>query len=93
MDRHRRRLPQGAAGTARSFEYTALIGGAAAGYWIWDEVPDRWVVAGALVIIGSGLFVVYRELGAALTSRYLRAFSAAALKGWRRPLTERNPES
>ncbi len=44
------------------FEYTALIGGAIAGYLIWDEVPDRWVVGGALIIIASGLFVVYREI-------------------------------
>lgn len=42
-------------------EYLALVGGAVAGYLIWDEVPDRWVVAGALVIIASGIFVVYRE--------------------------------
>jgi len=59
------------------FEYTALIGGAIAGYYIWHEVPDRWVVTGALVIIVSGLFVVYRELGSALSNRYLRVFTAA----------------
>ena len=45
------------------FEYTALIGGAIAGYLIWDEVPDRWVVIGAATIIASGLYVVYREIG------------------------------
>ena len=45
------------------FEYTALIGGAVAGYLIWDEVPDRWVLLGASIIIGSGLYVVYREIG------------------------------
>ena len=44
------------------FEYTALIGGAIAGYLIWDEVPDRWVIMGAIVIIASGLFIVYREI-------------------------------
>jgi drug/metabolite transporter (DMT)-like permease len=59
------------------FEYTALIGGAIAGYLIWDEVPDRWVVAGALVIIGSGLFVVYREVGTTISIRYLRAITAS----------------
>ena len=59
------------------FEYTALIGGAIAGYYIWHEVPDRWVVTGALVIIGSGLFVVYRELSGALSNRYLRVLTAA----------------
>jgi len=45
------------------FEYTALIGGAIAGYLIWDEVPDRWVIAGGVTIIASGLYVVYREIG------------------------------
>ena len=59
------------------FEYTALIGGAISGYLIWDEVPDRWVVAGALVIIGSGLFVVYREVGSASSIRYLRTITAS----------------
>jgi drug/metabolite transporter (DMT)-like permease len=65
------------------FEYTALIGGALAGYLIWDEVPDRWVSVGAAVIIASGLFVVYREIGSVLSNRYLRVFtssSAAALR-------------
>lgn len=41
-------------------EYTALVGGAVAGYLIWDEVPDAWVITGATIIIVSGLFVVYR---------------------------------
>ena len=60
------------------FEYTALVGGAIAGYLIWDEVPDRWVVVGATIIIASGLFVVYREVGNALSTRYLRALTAGA---------------
>jgi drug/metabolite transporter (DMT)-like permease len=45
------------------FEYSALIGGALAGYLIWGEVPDRWVLVGASIIITSGLYVVYREVG------------------------------
>jgi drug/metabolite transporter (DMT)-like permease len=45
------------------FEYTALIGGAIAGYLLWGEVPDRWVVAGGATIMASGLYVVYREIG------------------------------
>ncbi len=45
------------------FEYVALIGGAIAGYLIWDEVPDKWVIVGATTIIASGLYVVYREIG------------------------------
>jgi len=42
-------------------EYTALIGGAIAGYVFWDEIPDVWVAVGALFIVASGLFVVYRN--------------------------------
>jgi drug/metabolite transporter (DMT)-like permease len=44
-------------------EYTTLVGGALAGYLFWDEVPDAWLVAGASIIIASGIFVVYREFG------------------------------
>lgn len=68
------------------FEYTALIGGAAAGYLIWDEVPDRWVAVGATVIIASGLFVVYREIGGVLSNRYLRAFTASGAAALKRRL-------
>jgi drug/metabolite transporter (DMT)-like permease len=58
------------------FEYTALIGAAIAGYIIWDEIPDRWVIVGALVIIGSGLFIVFREVGGLTTNRYLRVLTS-----------------
>ena len=59
------------------FEYTALIGGAIAGYLIWAEVPDRWVVTGAAVIVASGLYIVYREVGPGASIRYLRAITAS----------------
>ena len=58
------------------FEYTALIGGGIAGYWIWGEVPDRWDIGGAAIIMASGLVVVYREIGDVVSSRYLRASTA-----------------
>ena len=58
------------------FEYTALIGAAIAGYLIWDEIPDQWVVLGGATIIASGIYIVYREIGKVMTNRYLRAFTA-----------------
>ncbi len=58
------------------FEYTALIGAAIAGYYIWGEVPDKWVITGGTIIISSGLFIVYREVGSVMTGRYLRTFTA-----------------
>ena len=75
------------------FEYTALIGGAVAGYLIWDEVPDKFVVAGGAVIIASGLYVVYREVGGNVVSaRYLRAFTAGTAAAIARRLS-RNTDS
>ena len=42
-------------------EYTALVLGAVAGFLIWGEVPDKWVIGGAIIIVSSGIFVVYRS--------------------------------
>ena len=74
------------------FEYTALIGAAVAGYLIWDEVPDAWVVAGGLVIIGSGLFIVHREIGNVMSTRYLRVATASATAALARRFRKQNQE-
>jgi drug/metabolite transporter (DMT)-like permease len=61
------------------FEYVALIGAAIAGYLIWDEIPDRYVVLGAFIIICSGIFVAYREMDQTSSTRYLRGFRTAGI--------------
>lgn len=43
------------------FQYTQMIWGVLFGYGVWGDVPDLWLVAGAAVVIGSGLYVVRRE--------------------------------
>ncbi len=43
------------------FRYTGIIWSAFFGFLIWGHVPDRWIVVGALVVIGSGLYIVWRE--------------------------------
>jgi len=72
------------------FEYTALIGAATAGYLIWDEVPDIWVITGGLVIIASGLFIVYREIGNVMSTRYLRVATASAAAALARRFRKRS---
>ena len=72
------------------FEYTALIGAAAAGYLIWGEVPDIWVITGGLVIIASGLFIVYREIGNVMSTRYLRVATASAAAALARRFRKRS---
>jgi drug/metabolite transporter (DMT)-like permease len=66
------------------FEYTALIGAAVAGYLLWGEVPDRWVIAGGSIIIASGIYIVYREVGGQAVGRYLRSFTSSASVSVRR---------
>jgi hypothetical protein len=39
-------------------------------------VPDRWVIVGGGIIIASGIYIVYREIGNVMTNRYLRVFTA-----------------
>jgi len=43
------------------FEYTALIWSAIIGYLVWNDIPDLYAIAGATLIIGSGIYVIHRE--------------------------------
>ncbi len=43
------------------FDYTALIWGITFDALIWNTVPDRMMLVGAIIIIGSGLYLIRRE--------------------------------
>ncbi len=43
------------------FEYTALPWGVLLGFLIWGDVPDLTTVIGTVLVVGSGLYVLYRE--------------------------------
>lgn len=43
------------------FDYTALLWATILGWLLWNEVPDSVTYLGASIIIGSGLFIVWRE--------------------------------
>jgi drug/metabolite transporter (DMT)-like permease len=43
------------------FEYTAIIWSAAAGYFVWNEVPTSATWIGAAIIAASGLYIFVRE--------------------------------
>jgi drug/metabolite transporter (DMT)-like permease len=38
-----------------------LVGTVIIGYFAFAEFPDRWTWIGTAVIIGSGLYIFYRE--------------------------------
>jgi drug/metabolite transporter (DMT)-like permease len=43
------------------FMYTQLVWGIAAGYVVFDQLPNAWTLAGAAIVIGSGLYIFNRE--------------------------------
>ena len=43
------------------FDYAAMVWAVALGYFIFAEVPEKMVLAGAGVVIVSGLYIVWRE--------------------------------
>jgi drug/metabolite transporter (DMT)-like permease len=42
-----------------TFEYTGLIWATSWGFLIWGEVPDLYMVAGAALIVGAGLYMLF----------------------------------
>ncbi len=51
----------GPAAVIGPFNYSAILWATLFGYLIWGDLPDRWVILGAAVVIASGLFIVFRE--------------------------------
>lgn len=43
------------------YKYMSLIWAALLGYAMWGDVPDRWLVVGAALVVGSGLYIMHRE--------------------------------
>jgi drug/metabolite transporter (DMT)-like permease len=47
--------------TIAPFEYVSLILSLGIGYGIFGDVPTRQMLAGALIVVGAGLFIIWRE--------------------------------
>jgi drug/metabolite transporter (DMT)-like permease len=43
------------------FSYTQLLWVSILGFLIFGELPDVWTIAGASIIVGSGLYTAHRE--------------------------------
>ncbi len=41
--------------------YTALVWNTINGYLVFGDLPDRWTLIGAAILIATGLYVLYRE--------------------------------
>jgi drug/metabolite transporter (DMT)-like permease len=52
---------QAPASVLAPFSYSQLVWSGLLGYGIFGNVPDRWTLAGATVVIASGLYTAHRE--------------------------------
>lgn len=53
------------------YPYVQLVWAVALGYLVFGDVPDRYTIIGAAIIVGSGLYILHRE-------RQLRLATTAA---------------
>jgi drug/metabolite transporter (DMT)-like permease len=53
----------GQAAVVAPFEYTALAWGVGLDWVLWQTFPDAYTWVGAVIIVGSGLYLVRRERG------------------------------
>jgi drug/metabolite transporter (DMT)-like permease len=51
----------GEASAIAPFEYSALAWGLAIDWLVWHTLPDRWMLAGAAIIVASGVYLVRHE--------------------------------
>lgn len=51
----------GDVGVIVPFRYSILIYAIIAGVVFFDEIPDAMTIIGTLIIVGTGIFTIYRE--------------------------------
>lgn len=47
--------------TVAPFRYAALLWAVILGYLVFDDLPDLWTVVGSIIVVGSGLYAIFRE--------------------------------
>jgi drug/metabolite transporter (DMT)-like permease len=50
-----------AASVVAPFEYTALLWGISLDWLLWQVLPQQRMFTGAAIVVGSGLYLIYRE--------------------------------
>jgi drug/metabolite transporter (DMT)-like permease len=51
------------ASNVSQYHYTQLVTGALVSYLVWRELPTVWMVVGAVLIVGSGLYIAVTARG------------------------------
>lgn len=54
-------LESAPAAILQPFQYSVLVWAAILGVVVFGDIPDTWTIAGALIVVASGIYTVYRE--------------------------------
>jgi drug/metabolite transporter (DMT)-like permease len=71
------------AATVASFDYTSMLWGLAFGYIFFAEIPSDSVVLGGAIVVGAGIFIIFRERSLGLQPAQTAAQGDAAAAGVR----------
>ena len=47
--------------TVIPMQYSQIIWGTIIGYLFFAEIPDKWTIVGAIIIVFSGIYLIYNE--------------------------------
>ena len=64
------------------YPYLQMVWMTFSGYVVFDQFPDRWTLAGAAIIVASGLYIVHREHRLRVKSR--AAHRTARPRSWQK---------
>lgn len=64
------------ASTVAPFEYTSLILGIAVGYFVFGDLPTIYTLVGGAIVIGAGIFIIWREQRLGLERRAVKKASS-----------------
>lgn len=58
------------------FDYTAMIWAVLLGFLVWHDVPTPTILTGAAILIGCGIYILWREAKVARAGRRLQSSSS-----------------
>lgn len=58
------------------FDYTGMLWAVVIGFLVWGDVPSLTILIGAAILIGSGIYILWREAQVARTARRAQAASS-----------------
>jgi drug/metabolite transporter (DMT)-like permease len=63
-------MRHGDIGLVAPFRYTSLLWAIALGFLVFGDLPDGWTLFGAAIVVGAGLFTLWRERRLGMARRW-----------------------